>query len=641
MNKSARKALSLLVTMGMMTSYASCATTTTETVVDTVVETEDVETSATAEVTTAATTQPTENEIPSVNPEFLSMSPEEICATLSLEQKAAQMVQGAIYNISYRDVENNGYGSVLSTNSTWPNNTPEVWTNIINHYQRSALSSESGIPFVYGQDSVHGVNYAGGGVIFPHNINIGATRDTERAYEMGRIVGSDVMNTRMIWNFAPCVAAAQDPRWGRTYESYSSDPEIINQLATPFTRGMIEEGVIVCPKHFLCEGYTVYGTGEVSGGVNRLIDRGDAIITDEVIEANLAIYQSLINEGAQTIMISHSALNGTKMHEYGEYIMMLKNEMGFEGFIISDWDSIENCSGADLEENVILCVNAGIDMLMEADNYEECRQIIVDAVNSGAISQERVDDAVTRIIRVKMDAGLFEDPYLENIEPSCDWNSDDAQELARTLASESLVPLKDDAGLTIEPGSRVFVTGPAMDDTGVMCGGWTYTWEGNTDSNVGMQWVATGSTIFDALRHKAEEYDLTIVTDEAEIDTCDVVILCVGEIPYAEWNGDTADLSITGSHGLDGNAEAIALAQESGLPTITLVVAGRNVIISDYIDQWDSVIMCYLPGSEGGNAIAANLLGEAEYTGTLPMPYYESVEDIESGRVWHDVGYSA
>ncbi|MCQ2527661.1 MAG: glycoside hydrolase family 3 C-terminal domain-containing protein [Saccharofermentans sp.] len=647
MKKEIRKLLATTLAMTMVFSMASCAakeatpdeseaeTTAqqvTETEATTVPETEAQETEAPVD-----TPEPT----PTINPDYIGATPEEIVAGMSLKDKASQMVQGALYNLNYKQMTRNDYGSVLSTNSNWPANTPEEWIDIVNRYQVSALNSSNGIPYIYGQDSVHGVNTASGTVIFPHNINIGAANDPDLTREYGVCVGSDLQYTGMIWNFAPCVAASQDPRWGRTYESYSSDLDIITSLSVAYVQGLQSEGIVVCPKHFICDGYVKYGTGESNEWIQRIIDRGDAIVSNSVIEDNLAVYQALIDEGAQTIMISHSALNGIKMHENGDYIWLLKNEMGFEGFIVSDWDSLENCSGETLYDNVVICVNAGVDMLMEASNFEECRDIIVEAVNNGDISMERVDDAVTRIIRVKMEAGLFEDPYFEHVSPSYEYNSDYGIEVATKLAEESLVPLKTDAGLTLEPGSRVFVMGPAADDVGALCGGWTVTWEGLTDEEAGAKYIAGADSILDALVAGAADHDITIVTDPAEMDTCDVIVLALGETTYAEWNGDTEDLSITGELAMPGNAAAIAEAAKSGIPTITLLVAGRNVIISDYIDQWDSVIMCYLPGSQGGDAIANALFGECDYQGTLPMPYYQKVSDIESGKVWLPVGFSA
>ena len=563
---------------------------------------------------------------------FEGMTAEEITASLTLEQKAYQMVQPNLTEVDPEDMRDHDYGSVLSHYDD-PFSTSE-WDSVIDELQEGALSSEAGIPYIYGQDAVHGVNFASDTVIFPHNINIGATRDTEGARLMGLAVGGDILRTNMLWNFAPCVAVAKDPRWGRTYESYSSEPEIVSELAQAYTQGLIEAGVVACPKHFLGEGYVLYGTGEG----DRLIDRGDSPMTPEEIEANLAIYQAQIDAGAQSIMLSHSSVNGVKMHANAELISRLRDDLGFEGVILSDWESIHNIPGESLEEQVITCINAGCDMLMEPYAYQECVDIIIEAANDGRISMERIDEAVTRIIQLKMDAGLFEDPYLDNVEPV--ELEESTYDLALRLAEESIVPLKDEAGLVIPDGSSIFVLGPAADDTGVMCGGWTYTWTGMADSDIGGNDFVPGcTTILEGLEEQADAHNWTIVTDRDQLMNCDYIVLAVGEYPYAEWTGDTEDLSVTGALGLDAEAD-ISLAAASDIPTITLIVAGRNVIITDYMQDWDSILMCYLPGSTGGTAIAALLSGEAEYTGTLPMPYYESVEGIERGEYLYPVGYS-
>jgi len=571
--------------------------------------------------------------------DYSSMTPEEICASLTLEQKAAQMMEPTFYHVDPSEMATIDYGSILSKPEQWPMPTAEEWFELVNSYQTYAMQSDAGIPYIYGNDSLHGVNFASGCTIFPHNINIGAAHDIELTEEYGQLAGSDITYTGMLLNYSPCVAAAQDPRWGRTYESYSSDNTIVTELSVAYTRGLLSQGILVCPKHFFGDGYTLFGTGE--DPQTMLIDRGDAQMTQDQIDDQLAVYQALIDEGVQFIMLSHSSLNGIKMHENAEYIAILKNEMGFEGVVISDWDSIMNCSGDTYKDNIILGVNAGIDMFMTDYQHAEAMQYIIDGVNEGLISEDRINDAVTRIIRVKMEAGYFEDPFLENLSPSYEFNSDRSHEVARQLAAESFVALKAGDHMTIEPGMRVFVTGPAADDMGVLCGGWTYFWQGATDDDIGGEHFADGNTILDALYIAADEIGFEVVTDEDEIDTCDMVVLCVGEVPYAEWYGDTEDLSITGSHGLLNNSDAIELAEESGLPTLTLIAAGRNVIIDEYIDQWDSCIMLYLPGSEGGNAVADILTGEVELTGTLPMPYYSSVDQIGTDECWHDIGWNA
>lgn len=563
-------------------------------------------------------------------------TPEEIVASMTLEQKAAQMLQPAIYRATPAAMRKYGYGSILSQYQTM-DMTAAGWKSTVRSYQEAALVSPGGIPFIYGTDAVHGVNYCLDSVIFPHNIGIGAANDEELTYKMGLIVADELKHTGMLWNFAPCVAVATEPRWGRTYESYSSDPKLVSKLGVAYAKGLIDGGVLPCAKHFFADGNIGYGTGEG----DFLVDRGDASLTQSEIDALLAVYKKLIDSGVKTIMISHSSVNGVKMHENAYYINdVLKGEMGFDGFVVSDWASIHNISVQGLKNQVITAINSGIDMLMEPDSYSECYKYIIEAVNEGLISQERIDDAVTRIIRVKMELGLFDDPMQERLEttyPAA--GSDEARDIARQLVEKSLVLLKNDNSiLPLKPGSKIFVIGPAMNDTGVQCGGWTIEWLGGTDSEKGTKYVHNATTILEGLQQIANKYNLTIITDQAQASEADLTILCVGEKPYAEWFGDTADLSLTGSLGLTGNKEAIDLAKSLGKPTVTLIVAGRNLIIEEYFDDWDAVVMCYLPGSEA-DGVANVLTGKVPFTGTLPMPWYKSVEDIGTGNSRFDVGY--
>lgn len=595
--------------------------------------------------TSACTTPAVQNSAEQVTPEtydlatYASMTPEEICQTLTLEQKAAQMIEPTIYNTTAAGMKDTDYGSILSRIDNFPMPTAEEWRATVNEYQKYAIQADAPIPYVYGNDSLHGVNFASGCVMFPHNINIGAAHDAALTEEYGKLVGSDIVHTGMILNFSPCVATANDPRWGRTYESYSSDSTLVTEMAVAYSKGLLSEGILVCPKHFFGDGMTAFGTGEDSN--TMLLDRGDARLTEEQIREQLSIYQALIDEGVQVIMLSHSSLNGTKMHENEKYISYLKNEMGFNGIVLSDWDSIMNCSGATYEENVILGVNAGIDMFMTDTDHEAVRGFIIAAVNDGRISEDRINDAVTRIIRVKKDAGLFEDPFIENFDPSYEYGSQRSHEVARQLAAESFVPLKTGENMYIEPGMKVLVTGPAASDVGALCGGWTNWWQGMSDSEFGEHFRTEGPSIVEALEVAAEDGGFEITTDKSQVDSCDMILLCVGEIPYAEWFGDSDDLSLTGAQGMPQNASAIKFAQDSGKPTVTLIVAGRNVIIDDYIDRWDSCIMLYLPGTEGGNAVADVLTQKTQLTGSLPMPYYSSVDQIGTDKNWHDTGWNA
>lgn len=563
-------------------------------------------------------------------------TPEEIVASMTLEQKVAQMLQPGVYNISTTAMEKYGYGSVLSQ-SPYMDITAAGWKRTVLSYQKAALASPGGIPFIYGTDAVHGVNYCLGSVIFPHNIGIGAANDEELAYKMGQIVADEMKHTGMLWNFAPCVAVATEPRWGRTYESYSSNPDIVSKLGVAYSKGLIDGGVLPCAKHFFGDGNVGYGTGEG----DFLIDRGDAALDQSQIDALLGVYQELIDAGVKSIMISHSSLNGVKMHENAHYINdVLKGEMGFDGFVVSDWESIHNISVQGLKNQVVAAINSGIDMLMEPDSFSDTYKCMLEAVNEGLISQERIDDAVTRIIRVKMALGLFDDPMQENLKTTYpDVGSDEARDIARQLVEKSLVLLKNDGGiLPLKQGSKIFVTGPAMNDTGAQCGGWTLEWMGSTDSKRGSKYVPGATTILEGLQEVADEYDLTIITDEKQASEADLTILCVGESPYAEWNGDTSDLSLTGPLALPGNQEAIQLAKSLGKPTVALIVAGRNLVIEDCYNDWDAVVMCYLPGSEA-DGVANVLTGKVPFSGRLPMPWYKSEDDIGTTNYKFDVGY--
>lgn len=599
-----------------------------------------------AAVTSAITeTQPATKETADTNDNddapYAGMTAEEITATLTNEEKAYQMVIPAIYNTGKSDMKDYCYGSILSQFAPTAHTAFE-WNAIIDGYQNNALKADSPIPFIYGQDSVHGVNYCLNTVIFPHNINIGAADDTELTYQMGLAVADEIKLSNMLWNYSPCVAVAEDPRWGRTYESYSSDPALVGELSSAYTQGLLDGGVVACAKHFIGDGSVTFGTGEQSEGYNRLIDRGNAELSDAEIAEQLAVYENLIDMGVQSIMVSHSALNGVKMHENAHYLTdVLRGDLGFDGVIVSDWNSIQNInSTSDYKQQIITAVNAGIDWLMEPDTFDICAEYLVEAVEEGSISQERMDDAVTRIIQLKLDAGLFDDPYMDNIVTvQKETGSQEYRDLAEKLVEKSQVLIKNENNLLpLKKGTKIFVTGPAADDSGVQCGGWTRDWNGITDAEWNNEFIPGTTTILEGLEEIASDYDITVITDENEAESADITLLCLGEQPYAEWHGDTADLSVTGSHGLKKNKESIKLAEELGKPTVTLIVAGRNIIIDEYEDDWDSIVMCGLPGTEG-SGVANVLVGKTGFTGKLSMPWYSDVDDIEKNKTWLEKGF--
>ncbi len=614
-----KKALSLLLPVAMLLSSISCNN--------------NPDTRSKPE-TTAAVQDNTEDAEKPKYEKYASMTPEEIVAQLSLEEKAAQMVQAVIYMVE-SDPENimkeNDYGSVLGED-TGMERTDVQWREMIGKLQKGAIESEAGIPFMYGSDHSHGVGYCLNSVIFPHNIGIGAANDEELTYKMGMAVADEARICHIPWNFFPVVTQSVDPRWGRTYECYSSDLDIVSKLGSSYIKGYIAGGGISCAKHFFGEGSVKYGTGENS----FLIDRGEATLTDEEIEKLLKVYQDMIDAGTQTIMISHCMLNGTKMHENKQYIMKLKEEMGFKGFIVSDWGSIQNIPGKTYDEQVVAAINAGIDMLMEPETFEDAREAIIEAVKDGKISEERVNDAVTRIIKVKMDNGYFEDPLFEKLETKQDkMGSQEYRDIAEKMVEESLVLLKNENNvLPLKEGTSVYIIGPASDDASVQCGGWTLDWAESYTKN-----IPGVTTILEAFKNYADDYGITVITNPDEAQNADVVINVVGEQVYSEWNGDTEDLKLCGELGLEKNRKSMNEAKELGKPVVTCIVAGRHVLIDegDY-NNWDSVVMCYLPGSEG-KGISDVLCGCADFTGKLPSPWYKSVKQIGTDECWFEKGY--
>ena len=564
--------------------------------------------------------------------QYASMTAEEIVGSLTLEQKVSQMLLPAIYHLEDGMMKDNDYGSVLSTCDEM---TSDDWCEVIDWLQHEAVESEAGIPFIYGQDDVHGVNYCVDAVYFPHNIGLGAANDEELMYQVGLITADEAKLCHMLWNYSPVLAQSNDPRWGRTYESYGADLDTIKSLSTAYTKGLVDGGIIACAKHFFAEGNVGYGTGEKTEH-DMLIDRGNSELTDEEIQQHLALYQAQIDAGVQTIMISHSSLNGVKMHENGEYIMKLKDEMGFKGFIVSDWNSVMNTSASTYEEQIINAVNSGIDMLMEVDTFDEVRDIILDAVDSGAISEDRINDAAERIIRVKLNEGVFNDPFMENLDTKqSKTGSDEYRAIAETLVEESLVLLKNDNGtLPLKEGTSVYITGPAADNAHAQCGGWTILWPGSPEQD-----IEGVTTILDGFEQKAGEYGINVITDKKDAENADVVLLVVGEDAYSEWEGDTEDMELCGTYGLSDNRKAMEEAASLGKPVVTCIIAGRQVIIdeNDY-NNWDSVVMCYLPGSEGQGA-ADVLCGGSDFKGKLPSPWYSSVDQIDTDKCWLERGY--
>jgi len=563
----------------------------------------------------------------------------DLLARMSLAEKAAQMVQGEINHASAKDVLEYGLGSILSGGDSAPkDNSLQGWSNMIKEYQVAAFSRTLKIPIIYGVDAVHGHSNVLGATIFPHNIGLGAANNDSLVYEMAKITAQEVLATGINWNFSPCIALAIDPRWGRTYESFSTEEHIVTKLGNAYTRGAMSVGMVATAKHYIGDGGTIMGTG-----LDAKLDRGNTIITEQDLRRTLLPpYSVQVKLGVQTIMPSYSSINGIKMHQHDELLNeVLKGELNFKGFIISDWQGIEEIPDATFEEQVWISINAGVDMLMQPEKWKQTTDAIIAGVNSGKVSESRVNDAVKRILKVKFDSGLFEDPLqINNKNRANKLRSKEALNVAIHLAEESLVLLKNKNNLLpLKENTKIFVMGEGANNIGLQCGGWTIDWQGGVDST---KRVTAGVTILEALQTYAKTKNIEVITDKTKASEADVVLMVLAEKPYAEMQGDSEDLSLTGSHGHEENEETIKFVNALGKPVVSVLLAGRHLVdLDDYLDDWESIVMAYLPGSEGGTAIANVLVGKKNFTGKLAMPWYKDVKDIrkEDANLLYKIGY--
>lgn len=637
-NKVLRKTVGIILVAGLLLGIlASC-----NTIVETPLESQSPVSTSTIQPEASSTPDATETDPPEPVKVYSTMSDEDIqveiqnfLSIMSIEEKVGQMIQAERGYVDNYGVKNYGLGSILAGGgSITGKGTIEDWQRHVKALQTSVMRNEIKIPILYGVDAVHGHDHVKNPVIFPHNIGLGAANDTDAMYAYGEIVAEEMKATYMNWNFAPCVSVSLDPRWGRTYESFSSDVNLVTSLSLPFMKALQDNGIVATAKHYIGDGGTLYGTGQG----NYLIDRGDVIMTEEDLrEAFLKPYTELIDAGVYTVMVSFSSFNGLKMHQ-NEYLIndVLKDELDFKGFVVSDWEGHNEIDAEEKDDKIAIAINSGIDMLMEPYDWVKTYYSILKGHENGNITTERIDDAVSRILWVKMKSGIFDEPYVES-----DYvvGLEENREIAENLVEKSAVLLKNDNNLLpLKPTTKIFVTGPAADNIGVQCGGWTIEWQGKMDSNG--EEIMEGTTLLEGLLEIAPDKGVEIITDVNKIDEADVVLIAIGEKPYTEGFGDSSTLSIVSDHALDGNKKAIQLAAEAGKPVIVVIYAGRNVTISEYIDEWDSVVMAYLPGTEGGG-IANLLIGDAGFSGKLPMPWYMNVGEIgkEDPQLLFELGY--
>lgn len=561
-------------------------------------------------------------------PEEIITLVNEKLATLTLEEKAGQMVQPERNGISIEEVREYNIGSILSGGGSVPytGNTPKDWIDMYNAFQSAALESSSGIPIIYGVDAVHGHNNVYGATIFPHNIGLGAANDPELMYRIGEATAEEIKITGLDWNFAPAVSVAQDIRWGRIYESFGECPGLQTSLTQRYIEGLQEHNISATAKHFLADGGTQWDPSKNAGQSNPdayRIDTGDAKGELEAIKLiHLQGYIEALNAGVDTVMISHSSINGTKMHGNQSLVQtLLKDDLGFNGFVISDYESIHQLPG-DFKTQVKSAINAGVDMLMEPYQWKETIEAIIDNVNEGEISMERIDDAVGRILTIKYKQGLFDSP-IKTFDDT-QFNSEEHKAIAREAVRKSLVLLKNEKELLpLDKHSNILLLGPGSDHVGLQSGGWTIDWQGTTDKG-----RVKGTSILQAMKSVLEPNGGNVYTGINNRDKADVAVVVLSEIPYAEGVGDNGDLTLSSHTASSANSMALTLARRSGLPVVVILLSGRPLIVTEEISEWDAFVAAWLPGSEGGNGISDVLFGDYDFTGKLPVTWPKSRDQI-------------
>jgi beta-glucosidase len=539
---------------------------------------------------------------------------DQLVAQMTLDEKVGQMTQASRIALQGAEVRELYLGSVLNGGDDMINpNTPAGWADAIDRLQMQALGTRLGIPFVYGVDAVHGNAEMRGATVFPHNIGLGATRNPELIEKVGKAAAEEIAASGVRWTFAPCIAVPRNERWGRTYEGFGETPEIASMAAPAAVRGLQgeklggAESVIACAKHFVADGGTKDG-----------VDQGDAVISEEELRAiHLPGYAAAVKAGVGSIMASYSSWNGKRMHGQKYLITdVLKGELGFQGFVVSDWEGIDKM-GDSFKENVANAINAGIDMAMCSGNYRQFIRAVKSLVGSNRIPMSRIDDAVRRILRVKAAAGLWEHP-MAGRDLAAQVGSSAHRTIARDAVRQSVVLLKNDKKLLpLKKNLTIHVAGSKANDIGAQCGGWTVGWQGRTGA------VTAGTSILSALQHAvARGAKVTTSRDASGAASADVVVVVVGEEPYAEMSGDRADLALSGA-----DRAAIANARKSGKPVVTVLITGRPLIIEDWLSMTDALLVAWLPGSQG-DGVADVVFGDYKPTGKLPHTWPHSMKQI-------------
>jgi beta-glucosidase len=565
---------------------------------------------------------------------------ESLLSAMSLDQKIGQMTQPERMSITPEEVRTFHIGSVLSGGGSCPgDNYPADWVDMNDAYWMASMTASDeqlAIPLLYGVDAIHGHANVLGATVFPHNIGLGASDDPELIERIGRATAREVLATGVDWTFAPTLAVARNDQWGRTYESFSEDSSIVTRYADRMVNGLQadlgEEAVIACAKHWVGDGGTLNG-----------MDQGETKLSFEEMERlHIAPYVPAIKAGVLTVMVSFNSWNGDKCHGHNQLVTdVLKGRLGFEGFVISDWDGVDYLA-EDYSEAIALSVNAGVDMFMVSVEWRTFIEHLKKHVVDGTVPIERINDAVRRILRVKVQFGLFDKPRPAQRSGSnspC-FGAREHRELAREAVRKSLVLLKNEQGLLpLSKQSRILVAGRNADNRGAQCGGFTVEWQGT----VGNTAIEDGTSIWEGISSAAPAAELSIDGRAADAERHDVAIVVIGENPYAEGMGDirsSDDLIVEAGSMIKGkikvleaygstlelarlhpqDLETMATISRQGIPVVCVLVSGRPLVVNAELARSRAFVAAWLPGSEG-DGVSDVLFGDFDFQGRLSFSW--------------------
>ena len=574
---------------------------------------------------------------------------DDILPKLTLEQKVGQVIQGDTGSLTPEDVKKYRLGSVLSGGNSAPGPLPyaetKAWLEMADKYYNASIDDEDveiAIPIIWGIDAVHGHANLKGSIIFPHNIGLGAMNNPDLIEKIASITAHELTVSGHDWTFAPTLAVPQDLRWGRSYEGFSENPDLVKSYGDRIVIGLQGEfgsenfmgdgRVISSAKHFLADGATENG-----------VDQGDALITEkELSKVHAAGYYSSIPAGVQTVMASFSSWQGRKLHGDKELLTdVLKGKMGFNGFVVGDWNGhgqVPGCINTDCPQSL----NAGLDMYMAPDSWKGLYESTLQHVKDGTIAMERLDDAVRRILRVKLLSGIFQKGA-----PSTRVNAGNEnllalpehRDVARQAVRESLVLLKNNNQLLpIDPSKTILVVGDGASSISKASGGWTLSWQGTGHSN---DKFPNGESILEGIEKTVDDAGGKLIFSK-DGDTsikADVVIAVYGEDPYAEFQGDRENLAFI-PNGFDTNK--LSTYKENGIPIVSVFLSGRPMWANTEINNSDSFIAAWLPGSEGGGV--SDMLFKTDpsfdFTGRLSFTWPASaVVSKNNNQALFKIGY--